>query len=181
MRTRSARRWVALLLLLASGVAPATAEPDLDAMGGRWRLDWERSDPSDALMEALEVGWVLRQLAGVATVELTVKPLERACASCPERFEFTVHSPLSDRKSLAILDDEARPGVDPQGTPTVDRYRRSQNGIERTRVLTLPSGKAATLVENRAVVGATLQSNLAVSIDGAERTRVKRVFTRVAP
>ena len=74
-----------------------------------------------------------------------------------------------------ILDGVARPGKDPRGRPTSDRYRLSANrDIEMIRELKLPSGKSGRLIELRQLGKEpdTLVSRLEVFVDGEERAYV---------
>ena len=139
--------WLSILLGLTLPLA-AFSETEPQALDGRWRLDWDRSESFASALEAMEVGWFMRQLAGVARVDIAIQSLEAECADCPSRLELTFSSPISNRSEVVFLDGRPRPGKDPQGNDTLDRYRLTDTGgVERVRELELPSGRAARLVE----------------------------------
>ena len=70
----------AAVLLTASVLAgvptPCASDPEAALqpadLAGRWRLDWERSPSMEPFLEAIEVPWPIRQLAGRASVELRI-------------------------------------------------------------------------------------------------------------
>ena len=64
-------RSILLLLLfsvfLTTSVAiAADAEAGPARIDGEWKLDWDRSDSFEPVMEALETPWLMRRLAGIA-------------------------------------------------------------------------------------------------------------------
>ena len=94
---------------------------------------------------------------------------------------MTLATPISTKEVEIILDGKPRPGEDPRGRPTLDRYSwSSDRGMEMIRELELPSGSQARIRETR-ILGAdpnTLLSELTVWVDGTERASVKRTFIR---
>lgn len=169
-------------LIGITATAGAIAEDRSRALDGRWRLDWDRSESFEPALEAMEVGWFIRRLAGVARVEVGIVGLLRECDTCPERLELTFSSPISDRTDVVLLDDQPRPGKDPQGNDTIDRYRPTKNGgVELVRLRTLPSGRSVRLIETRTPGDATtsMLSTMVVFVDGEERANIRRVFERI--
>ncbi len=167
------------ILLVPAG---AVAEPVLTDFNGTWRLDWDRSESFEPVLEVMEVNWFMRQLAGVATVDITLEALEPGCGDCPEKLRIAVSSPVADQEQIAVLDGQERPGEDPQGNPTVDRFHWNERGeLEMSRRRKLPSGKTAQIIEVRrpGPTPDTLDSVISVSIDGEPRVSVNRVFARV--
>ena len=82
---------------------------------------------------------------------------------------------------LVTLDGTPRPGKDPRGRDTMDRYTwASERGLEMIRELELPSGSHARLRETRDLGddSDTLVSRLAVWVDETQRASVYRTFER---
>jgi hypothetical protein len=95
----------------------------------------------------------------------------------------TLRTPISSNEVEVTLDGKPRPGEDPRGRATVDRYTwTSEGGLEMIRELELPSGSQARLVETRnlGVDPDTLLSRLTVWIDGSERASIERTFIRTS-
>ncbi len=178
-----------LLLVTISGANSFAAEMDLPAgparLDGEWKLDWDRSDSFETVMTALETPWLLRKLAGIARVGLELRAVAATaeCDACAEKVVMTLSTPISTKEVEIILDGKPRPGEDPRGRPTLDRYSwTSDQGIKMIRELELPSGSQARILETR-VLGAdadTLLSELTVWVDGTERASVKRTFIRTS-
>lgn len=170
--------------LVGSGLSDAHAatgsERDLSAFHGRWRLDRDASDSFEPVMEALEVSWLLRRLARVATAELSFEPpAEAPCDTCPTHLVATLESPVRTATFSIITDGKSRPAEDPAGNAVEDRYSEPQPGellLERERKL--PSGKQATIQDRRHVdpESGHLLSTLTVRIDGELRVTSNRVF-----
>jgi hypothetical protein len=175
---------IAFVTLISLSTLAAANSPSGPAeLDGHWKLDWDRSDSFAPVMKALEVPWLLRKLAGVASVglELRALPPSADCEDCSQEMMVTLSSPISTNETRVVFDGEPRPGEDPRGRDTIDRYTWSaETGMEMIRELELPSGKQARLQESR-VLGEskdTLLSTLRVWIDGAEQASVNRTFMR---
>jgi hypothetical protein len=177
-------RWhrISLIVLVASLLHPLVAVAESQNLDGNWQLDWDQSEPFAPALEAMEVGWLMRRLAGVARVDIGIQSLEPECDVCPERLEISFSSPISTRSEVVQLDHVPRPGKDPQGNPTIDRYKRTDGGgVEMVRELVLPSGKKARLIEAREIGTEpdSLISVLTVFVDGDQRAKIRRVFNRI--
>jgi len=171
------------LALSTSSVAAAELPNSPARLDGVWKLDWDQSDSFEPAMKALETSWFLRKLAGIARVGLEMRAVPRSseCDECAERIIVTLSTPISTRQVEAILDGEPRPGEDPRGRATVDRYSwTSEDGLEMIRELELPSGSQARIVEvrNLGVDPDTLSSRMTVWVDGSERASINRTFIR---
>ncbi len=172
---------VAALLLFSPLTTVADVLEGPARLDGHWKLDWDRSDSFKPVMKALEVNWLLRQLAGVARVGLELQALPAECETCPGQMLVTLSTPLSSDEVHVILDGTPRPGKDPRGRPTQDAYTWSnEGGMEMIRKLELPSGSQARLRETRNLGSDpdTLISTLTVWVDGAEQASVHRTFER---
>lgn len=174
---------VALGLVVATSSLAAATTPEGPArLDGRWELDWDRSGSFEPAMEALEVSWFLRKLAGVARVgfEMRARPAKREGPT--EGILVKQITPLSTSEVVVLLDGVARPGKDPTGRDTLDRYTwTSERGLEMIREFDLPSGAKARVREQRRLgdTPETLESVLTVWTDGVERASVRRVFRRM--
>ena len=177
--------WV---LLCGSAVAaepstiPATQPADVQSLNGRWKLNWELSESADPMMEALEISWFLRKLAGVVSVQViyAVEPPE--CEGCKSRLRITLENPIKKTDRVVLLDGVARPAIDPLGNESLDQFSWDpEHGMQMVRDRSVKSGKSARIVDFRRVGDdlQTLVSNLKVWIDGEERVSVRRVFDRV--
>lgn len=175
---------LALALMLSTPLPAMPDAPEGPArLDGHWRLDWGRSESFEPVMKALEVSWLLRKLAGVARVELRLRAVPAECDGCAERIRVTLDTPLSSREVEVTLDGAPRPGKDPRGRDTLDRYTwTSERGLEMIRELELPSGSHARLHETRDLGDEpdTLVSRLIVWVDGAESASVRRTFQRTS-
>jgi hypothetical protein len=133
-------------------------------------------------MKALEVPWLMRRLAGVASAHVTLQLQPSDCGACPAKLRIVEESPISTTEFVATLDGVSRPGVDPAGNETVDEYRPSgAAGIELIRTRRLSSGRSARIREVRAPgeTSDTLDSILTVWVDDEQQAMVRRVFRRV--
>lgn len=179
--------WIIPLLLftsVATSLANAGDRPDGPVrLDGEWKLDWDRSDSFEPVMKALETPWLMRKLAGIARVHLELRAVSTAgdCEECAEKIMVTLRTPISSKEVEVILDGKPRPGEDPRGRATIDRYTwTSADGLEMIRELELPSGSQARLLEirNLGVDADTLLSRLTVWVDGTERASIERTFIR---
>ena len=181
------RSILTLLLFSAFLANPVAIAADAAAgparLDGVWKLDWDRSDSFEPVMEALETPWLMRRLAGIARVgvELRAVAAPTDCDDCAEKVMVTLNTPISTKEVEVILDGVPRPGEDPRGRATVDRYRWTpEEGLEMIRELELPSGSQARLREIRSLGDDpnTLLSQLTVWVDGSERASIARTFVR---
>jgi len=136
-------------------------------------------------MTALETPWLLRRLAGIARVSLEWRAatVPTECDECVDKVMMTLHTPLSSKEVEIILDGQPRPGEDPRGRATSDRYSwTADGGMEMIRELELPSGRQARILETRKL-GAdpdTMLSEMTVWVDGTERASINRTFIRTS-
>ena len=173
---------IAFILSTSSPIA-ADAPTGPARLDGEWKLDWDRSDSFEPAMKALETPWLMRKLAGIARVGLELRAVapQTDCEECAEKVVVTLSTPISTKQVEVILDGKPRPGEDPRGRATVDRYSwTSEDGMEMIRELELPSGSQARIVEvrNLGVDPDTLSSRLTVWVDGSERASINRTFIR---
>ena len=171
------------LFLLLPSWAFASSLEDAARLDGVWRLDWDQSDSFEPVMKALEVGWLIRKLAGVARVGLELHAIPRAedCRKCVQEMLVTLQSPLSKDEVRVTLDGVARPGKDPRGRDTLDAYRWTKAGaLEMDREVVLPSGRQARLLETRSLDSDPdkLISRLVVFVEGSQVASVTRIFER---
>ena len=175
-----------LILLFLSFMASASELSEgPDRLDGAWKLDWDRSESFEPAMKALETPWLLRRLAGIARVGLELRALPTAadCEGCSEKVLITLSTPISDKEVEVILDGMPRPGEDPRGRATVDRYTwTSDAGLEMIREVELPSGKQARIIETRNLGddADTMISRLMVWVEGSERASIERIFVRTS-
>jgi hypothetical protein len=177
---------LSIVLLLSTPLATAADTPAGPArLDGEWKLDWDRSDSFEPVMKALETPWLMRRLAGIARVRVELRAVASPthCEECTENVLVTLSTPISSNEVEVTLDGKPRPGEDPRGRATVDRYTwTSEGGLEMIRELELPSGSQARLVETRnlGVDPDTLLSRLTVWVDGSERASIERTFIRTS-
>ncbi|MCP4035531.1 MAG: hypothetical protein GY733_01230 [bacterium] len=184
MQTRGISCAALALVLLSAGLAAADAGLDLERLNGRWKLDWARSDSFEPVMKALEVPWLVRKLAGVVPVHVTLSVASPACDSCDPSLYVEQQNPLRSSSRTIVLDGVARPAKDPLGNDTVDRFTwSSENGMEMVRERVLASGKSARIREQRRVEDdlETMISTVTVWVENEERARVRRVLRKVEP
>ena len=167
--------------------APAWATTDVshgpEHLDGHWQLDWKESDSFEPVMQAMETPWLVRKLAGIARVRVELQTLPLECDQCATTVRVKLSSPLSSDETVVILDDVARPGKDPRGRPTMDRYTWSTDrGFEMIREFVLPSGKQARLRDSRELGDEPdiMISILTVWVDDEQRAEVRRVFKRIS-
>ncbi|MCP5068224.1 MAG: hypothetical protein GY946_16805 [bacterium] len=155
----------------------------LGELRGRWKLDREASDSFEPVMKALEVSWWVRQIAGVGSVYLTLDPASSEdCGKCPVRVSVTEETPVRTTEFEIVLDGVERPGADPAGNTTHDRYTTPQASevvLERRRIL--PSGRSMRLREHRSIGADSgiMESTLKVWIEDKLEVTSRRVFNRV--
>lgn len=173
---------VVLGCLVVLAPMAAAGDPRTPAvLDGHWKLDRDRSDSFEPVMTALEISWLVRRIASVGSIRMEMQTLDRTCDTCPYRIAFALRTPLRSQESTLVLDGEPRPGKDPSGRDTIDRFTWDEGrGLQMVRELTLPSGKPARLVELRMPGDDldTLRSELTVSVSGEEVATIQRIFTR---
>lgn len=172
-------------ILSTSSVVAADTPTGPARLDGEWKLDWDRSDSFEPAMKALETPWLMRKLAGIARVGLELRAVapQPDCEECAEKVVVTLSTPISTKQVEVVLDGKPRPGEDPRGRATVDRYTwTTEDGLEMIRELELPSGSQARIVEvrNLGVDPDTLSSRMTVWVDGSERASIKRTFIRTS-
>jgi hypothetical protein len=168
----------------AEEVAAFDPTLDLDRLNGRWTIDWKASDSFEPVMDALEVPWLLRRLAGVVKAYITITVESPPCDTCNPSLRIEQESPVRDSSRVVRLDGVARPSKDPLGNETVDRFDWTpETGMELIRVRTLGSGRTARILERRVVEDdlRTMVSTMTVWVDDVERAQVRRVLRKVKP
>ena len=167
--------------LFAASVVHAGTNPGLDRLNGRWKLDWNRSDPFEPVMDALEVPWLLRRLAGAVSVHVNFQVEEPECEGCGERLRIVSENPIKNTSRIVVLDGKPRPTVDPLGNESMELFRwNPEHGLEMKRERVLKSGKQARIQEQRSVGEDldTMMLTMTVWVDGEERASVRRVLVR---
>jgi hypothetical protein len=179
-------RWILLievaLLVLVASTLQANQTTDLDRLNGRWKLDWGRSDSFEPAMLALEVPWLFRRLAGIASAHVlfTVEPPE--CEECDPRLRIVQETPIKNTTRVVILDGVPRPFEDVLGNDCLDRFTwDSEHGVEMMRERALKSGRSARIRERRTVEDdmKTMVAEMTVWIDGEERASIRRVLRKL--
>jgi hypothetical protein len=183
-------RWVGLVgltlfLLLAVGGAGAfePADPDsLDRLGGKWKLDWDRSESFGPAMMALEVPWLVRQMAGLVSIQVTIEVEASECEACSPSLRISSKNPIRNTSRQVFLDGVSRPFTDVMGNESMDVFTWDPaRGMEMVRERVLDSGKAARIYESRTVTDdlATMVSTMTVWVEGQEQASVRRILSRV--
>jgi hypothetical protein len=170
------------LWVLTAGVAQAGPILELERFNGKWKLDWDESDPFDPVMKLLETPWLMRRLAGVVTVYVTFEVEPPECEGCEQRLKILQENPIKNTSRVVVLDGKPRPAKDPLGNESIDRFTWSpKNGLEMVRERILKSGKSARIRERRSVADdlKTMVSFFTVWINGEERATIRRVMRRI--
>ncbi len=175
-----------LVAMTALGLLSATAahvgdNPGLENLSGRWKMDWDRSEPVEPVMKALELPWLVRQLAGVVSLHMSFSIQPPECDVCEDRLQIMSENPIKNTTRIVVLDGVARPAVDPLGNKSLEKYRWGPDGrLEMTRTRVLKSGKKALLREQRKVGDYldTLVSTMTVWIEDKEVASVRRIMIR---
>ena len=179
LRRQTIFRRAAVLLtasVLLSVPTPGASDPEAALqpadLAGRWRLDWERSPSMEPFLEAIEVPWPIRQLAGRASVELRIVARDGALVQVVQhaigREERTLWLDGVVRRERGVLgrDQEARHRWTPQGLVTVSE-------------MTLPSGRIAALRSDLSLTDdGRLLSICRVEVPGRVPVVARRVFRR---
>ncbi len=173
-----------LLLFVAPGVV--ALEPDqldsLDRLRGSWQLDWDRSGSFEPAMKALEVPWLVRQMAGIVSIQVTIQVEEPDCEGCSRSLQIRSKNPIKNTTRLVRLDGISRPFKDAMGNESMDVFTWDpKKGMEMMRERILDSGKKARIYENRTVTDdlTTMVSTMTVWVEGEERASVRRILSRV--
>ena len=172
----------AALCVLVAGSVQAGQPSDLERFNGRWKLDWERSEPMEPMMKVLELPWLLRKLAGIVSVYVSYAVEAPECEGCEPRLRIVLENPIKNTTRVVVLDGEPRPATDPLGNTSLDRFSwNPEHGMKMVRERSLKSGRSARLVDRRRVEDdlKTMVATLKVWVDDEERVSVRRVFIRV--
>ena len=136
--------FVFLMPLSAMATGPMDAG-DLDRLSGKWKLDWDRSEPFGPAMKALEVPWLLRQMAGIISVEMTFEVERPSCEACNASVQISSENPIKNTTRIVVLDGVSRPFTDALGNESMDRFSwSSESGLEMIRERILDSGKVVS-------------------------------------
>ena len=182
---RLVRLGLALSILLASQLALAedpSGSDSLDRLTGKWKLDWDRSESFAPAMKALEVPWLVRQMAGLVSVQVTIDVEPPDCQACRPSLHISSENPIKNTSRYVHLDGVSRPFTDVMGNESMDLFTWSaDDGMEMIRERVLDSGKLAKIYERRSVNDdlTTMVSTMIVWVDGEERASVRRVLLRV--
>lgn len=184
---------LAICILFASPVAVALSpsepeDPDppkvLDQLSGVWRLDWSQSESFGPAMKALEVPWLVRQMAGVIPVQITIEVAPLDCEICSPSLHIRSKNPIKNTSRVVMLDGIARPFTDVLGNDSMDLFSwHPEFGMEMVRERVLGSGKSAKIRERRTVTEdlSTMISTMTVWVEGEERASVRRILSKVDP
>ncbi len=182
---------LAICILLISPVAVALSpsgqdEPDqpeaLDRLNGRWKLDWNQSDSLGPAMKALEVPWLVRQMAGVIAIQIAIEVAPDDCETCSPSLRIRSKNPIKNTSRVVTLDGVARPFTDVMGNDSMDLFSwHPQFGMQMVRERVLNSGKSAKILERRTVTDdlSTMISTMTVWVEGEERASVRRILSKV--
>ncbi len=180
-------RWLlvteVVLCILVAWIAQAGQSTDLDRLNGRWKIAWDRSDSLEPAMEALEVPWLVRRLAGVVSAHVTFVVEYPECEGCEPRLRIVQENPLKSTTRVVALDGEPHSFEDALGNDCLDRFTWDpEHGMEMTREHELRSGSSAQIREQRSVEDdlQTMVSNMTVWVDGEQRASIRRVLLKVA-
>jgi hypothetical protein len=172
-----------LLLVVQAASAFEPAEPDsLDRLGGRWKLDWDRSESFGPAMKALEVPWLVRQMAGLVSIQVTIEVDASGCEGCSRSLQISSKNPIRNTSRLVFLDGVSRPFTDVMGNESMDVFTWDPDlGMEMVRERVLNSGKAARIYESRTVTDdlTTMVSTMTVWVEGKEQASVRRILSKV--
>ena len=152
--------------------------------GRVWRLDWSQSDSFGHAMKALEVPWLVRQMAGIVPVQITIEVAPTECVICDPRLHIHSKNPIKDTSRTVQLDGVARPFTDVMGNESMDQFSWDpEQGMEMVRERVLDSGKAAKIQERRTVTEdlSMMVSTMTVWVEGEERAFVRRILVKVDP
>ncbi len=190
MKALIVRKWLPgllvpiLLLAQFAGAADPSKTDGLDRLNGKWKLDWEQSESFAPAMQALEVPWLVRQMAGLISVQITFAVAPGDCDTCDPSLLIESENPIQNTSRTVVLDGVPRPFIDVLGNDSMDRFRwHPEGGMEMVRERILDSGKAAKIHERRTVDEdlVTMVSTMTVWVDGRERTSVRRILMKVDP
>lgn len=174
------------LLLAAQGAGafgPDESDP-LNRLSGKWKLDWDRSESFSSAMKALEVPWLVRKMAGLISVQVTIQVETPECDECRRALHISSENPIKNTSRVVFLDGVSRPFTDVMGNESMDVFTwNPDRGMEMIRERVLDSGKAAKILESRTVTDdlSTMVSTLTVWVEGEERASVRRVLSKVDP
>jgi hypothetical protein len=173
-----------LVVLVATSIlSPASSEAVvLNDLNGRWKLDWDRSESLEPAMKALEVSWLLRKMAGVISIYVTLAVEPPSCEDCDPSLQIKSENPIKNTERVVVLDGVARPFTDPIGNQSMDQFTwHAERGMEMVRNRMLKSGKAARIHERRTVNEdlTMMESIMTVWVDGEQRATVKRILVKV--
>ena len=180
--SRAASLACSLLLCVAATAATPSETDALADLLGRWRLDRAQSDPFDPVMKAMEVPWLMRRMASLGTIHFSFRATtDASCRNCPRRLVVVEETPVRSAEYTIVLDGVERPGEDPIGNATIDRFSETPEGalvLERRR--TLRSGKRARIRDVRTRGGGPdeMLSQLEIWLDGELAVKARRVFVR---
>lgn len=175
---------IMLVALIAWPVGATSADSTVDLLrlNGRWKLDWDRSESFDPVMDLLEVPWLVQRLSGIVPVYATFEVEAPACESCAPSLRIFQENPIKNTTRVVVLDGKPGPFVDPLGNESIDRFTwSSDSGLEMIRERVLKSGKKARILDRRSVEDdlASMISTMTVWIDGEERASIRRVLVKV--
>jgi hypothetical protein len=154
----------------------------IDRLTGVWKLDWRQSDSFGPAMKALEVPWLVRQMAGIVTVRIIIEMAPSECGVCNPSLLMRSENPIRDTSRVVVLDGVARPFTDVMGNDSMDLFFWDpENGMVMVRHRVLDSGKSAKIRERRTVTDdlSTMISTMTVWVEGEERASVRRVLVKV--
>lgn len=179
------KSWVVVFLVLLLGLpsmSQADSASDLSRLNGRWKLDWDKSESFDPVMDLLEVPWLVQKLSGVVPVYATFEVVPPECETCASTLRIHQENPIKNTTRVVALDGVPAPHVDPLGNESMDRFIWSQDaGLKMVRERILKSGKTARILDLRNVEDdlASMVSMMTVYIDGEERASVRRIMVKV--
>ena len=176
---------IPLMLAAYSARASGSEEPvSLDRLTGKWKLDWDQSESLAPAMKALEVPWLVRQMAGLVSVQVTIEVGDPACEACLPALLISNENPIRNTSRVVLLDGVSRPFTDVLGNESMDQFTwNPDDGMEMIRERVLDSGKSAKIYEQRTVNAdlSRMTSTMTVWVEGEERASVRRILSKVEP
>ena len=124
----------------------------LERLSGKWKLDWDQSESFKPAMKALEVPWLIRQMAGIISVQVTIAVAPSECEACRPSLQISSENPVKNTSRIVRLDGVSRPFTDALGNDSMDLFTWDpEDGMEMVRERVLGSGKSARIRERRTV------------------------------
>lgn len=156
----------------AAGAEDAGPPPDQSAWVGTWQLDKAASDDSAPMLDAMDVPWYVRPLAGAFTPEFQVTQEGPG-------FAWASQTPLGSRTQHFRADHAPYDGTD-----LLDRsfeqssWWQPDGHLVVDRETTLPDGKKVDVRSEWVLAGDQLTNQMKVRPESGKPFELERVFKR---